>query len=90
MAAVGSTAQIQDGRQARDMAHLTFFLWEITSKFFFLAWGFGLLAMRRNYFENRVRGILANSAIFRLFLRYLTNFTFILTVLTHKLKIWCI
>ena len=90
MAAVGSTAQIQDGRQALDMAKLTFFLWEITSKFFFLPWGFGLLAMRRNFFENRGRGILANSAIFRLFLRYLTNFTFILTVLTHTLKTWCI
>ena len=65
------------------MVTLTFFLWEITSKFFFLAWGFGLLAMRRNYFENRGRGILVNSAIFSLFLRYLTNFTYILTVLTQ-------
>ena len=29
-------AKIQDGGQARDMVQLTFFLWEINSKFFFL------------------------------------------------------
>ena len=28
----------------------TFFLWEITQKFFFLAWGFHILATRKNIF----------------------------------------
>ena len=60
-------AKIQDGRQAPDMVTLTFFLWEITSKFLFLAWGLWVLAMQQNYFENRGRGILANSAIFSFF-----------------------
>ena len=60
-------AKIQDGRQAPDMVTLTFFLWEITSKFLFLAWGLLVLAMQQNYFENRGRGILANSAIFSFF-----------------------
>ena len=59
--------KIQDGGEAPDMVTLTFFLWEITSKFFLLAWGLWLLPMQQNYFKNRGRGILANSAIFRFF-----------------------
>jgi hypothetical protein len=59
--------KIQDGGEAPDMVTLTFFLWEITSKFFLLAWGLWLLAMQQNYFKNRGRGILVNSAIFRFF-----------------------
>ena len=42
--------QIQNGAQAPDMVRLTFFLWEITQKFFFLAWGFHILATRKNNF----------------------------------------
>ena len=33
-----------------DMVTPTFFLWEITQKFFFLAWGFDILAARKNNF----------------------------------------
>ena len=40
--------KIQDGGEAPDMVILTFFLWEITSKFFFLPWGLWLLAMQQN------------------------------------------
>ena len=42
--------KIQNGSQAPDMVRLTFFLWEITQKFFFLAWGFHILATRKNNF----------------------------------------
>ena len=56
----GPRAKIQDGRHAPDMVTLTFFLWEITSKFFLLAWGLWLLAMQQNYFKHRGRGILVN------------------------------
>ena len=42
--------------------------------------------MQQNYLENRGRGILANSAIFYYFLRVLTNFTHIWTVLTCKIE----
>ena len=34
----------------RDMDIVTFFLWEITQKFFFLAKGFHILVTRKNYF----------------------------------------
>ena len=78
--------KIQDGGQARDMVTLTFFLWEINPKFFFLAWGFWVLGMQWNYFENRGRGILANSADFHIFLRFLTNFHCIWTVIAYKVK----
>ena len=42
--------------------------------------------MQQNYLENRGRGIFANSAIFYYFLRVLTNFTYIWTVLARKIK----
>ena len=44
--------KIQNGSQAPDMVRLTFFLWEITQKFFFLAWGFHILATRKNIFRH--------------------------------------
>ena len=80
--------KIQDGGEAPDMVTLTFFLWEITSKFFFLAWGLWVLAMQQNYFENRGRGILANSAIFSLFCGFYPILP-IFQVFWHiKSKIW--
>ena len=36
--------------EAPDMVSPTFFLWEIIQKFFFLAWGFHILATRKNIF----------------------------------------
>ena len=42
--------KIQHGRRTHGKAIPTFFLWEITQKFFFLAWGFHILATRKNIF----------------------------------------
>ena len=36
--------------EAPDMVSPTFFLWEIIQKFFFLAWGFHILATLKNIF----------------------------------------
>ena len=38
------------GRQIHGLVIQTFFLWEINRKFFFLAWGFHILATRKNIF----------------------------------------
>ena len=81
-------AEIQNGGQSSQVVTLTFFLWEIISKFFFLAWGLWLLAMQQNYFENRGRGILANSAIFSFFCGF-SPILPIFQVFQHiKSKIW--
>ena len=40
----------QNGGEAVGMVKLTFFLWEINRKFFFLAWGIHILATRKNNF----------------------------------------
>ena len=57
---------IKDGGEAPDMVTLTFPMGE-NIKIFLVAWGLWLLAMQQNYFKNRGRGILVNSAIFRFF-----------------------
>ena len=49
--------KIQDGGEAPDMVTLTFFLWEITSKFFFLPWGLWLLAMQQNYIKKNAGAV---------------------------------
>ena len=36
--------------QSRGMVTLTFFLWEVNQKFFFLPWGFNIQATRKNNF----------------------------------------
>ena len=41
----------QNGGQAPSMGRLTFFLLEITQKFFFLARGFSILATQKNNFN---------------------------------------
>ena len=40
--------KIQHGRRTHGKVTPTFFLWEITQKFFFLAQGFHILATRKN------------------------------------------
>ena len=77
----GLGPKIQDGRQAGDMVTLTFFLWEINSKFFFLAQGFGVLAMRWNYLQPCARGIQLNSAEFDHFLRFISIFPLFINIL---------
>ena len=71
----GPGHKIQDGRQAPDMVTINFFLWEINSKFFFLAWGFGVLGIQCNYFEYCPRGILVNSAFFSHFSAVFKHFS---------------
>ena len=44
------SAKIKYGAQAPDMVKPTFFLWEITQKFFFLAYGFHILATQKTIF----------------------------------------
>ena len=43
-------AKNQYGGQAPGLVTPTFFLWEINQKFFFLAWGFHILATQKNNF----------------------------------------
>ena len=42
--------KIQYGRQIHGLVIQTFFLWKINRKFFFLAWGFHILATQKNNF----------------------------------------
>ena len=55
-------------------------------KILFSSMGFMVTGNAKNYFGNRGCGILVNLAIFLIFLRFLTNFTYILTVLAYKIK----
>ena len=41
----------QNGHQALGLVTPTFFLWEIMQKFFFLSWGFHILATRKKKFD---------------------------------------
>ena len=43
--------KIQYGAQAHGLVIPTFFLWEIMQKFFFLSWGFHILATRKKKFD---------------------------------------
>ena len=46
----GGRSHFKMAAEAPDMVSPTFFLWEIIQKFFFLAWGFHILATRKNIF----------------------------------------
>ena len=45
-------AQIQYGHRSPGLVTPTFFLWEKNQKFFFLPWGFHILAGRKNIFRH--------------------------------------
>ena len=59
--------KIQDGRHAPGMARLTFFIWEITSKFFFQSYSFYVLGMRWNHLKSCARGISTEFGDFHIF-----------------------